>query len=272
MSSQPYERALGIYDVRIPEAVRMQRHGHDSALLCAVLSGSCVERVGAREVTFHPGVVRVSGPGVEHDLRVDPGTRFLLIEMPPDLWSDVGPTSPRRAPASVFSPSTEVFGLTTAFGVLAGSSSLADDLVVEDQLREIVARAMRAEGTPRFGPPPTWLRRVRERLRDEPAEATGLREIAEAEGVHPSHLARAFRSHYGETVGAFVRRHRLAVARTLLTGTGRTIAQIAAAAGFADQAHLTRECRRRWKTTPAALRRNSHSRPGRDRLTRSLQA
>jgi AraC-like DNA-binding protein len=82
-----------------------------------------------------------------------------------------------------------------------------------------------------------------------------LRDIAAASGVHPSHLATAFRRAFGCTVGEVKRQRRMARAINLLA-RDTPLAEIAAACGFADQSHFTREFRRAVGTTPANFRRN----------------
>ena len=58
----------------------------------------------------------------------------------------------------------------------------------------------------------------------------------------------------GMTPHAYLVQRRLALARSLLAG-GQSIAEAATAAGFADQAHLTRVFRRCLGYTPAAYAR-----------------
>ena len=71
-----------------------------------------------------------------------------------------------------------------------------------------------------------------------------LADVATAVGVQPSHLAHAFRRHFRTTVGAYVRSLRLDWALEQIARSNLSLAEIAAAAGYSDQSHLTRECRR----------------------------
>ena len=48
-----------------------------------------------------------------------------------------------------------------------------------------------------------WLKKVREILHDRYREPVALRNLAEEAGVHPVHLARAFRKQYGCCIGDF---------------------------------------------------------------------
>lgn len=98
---------------------------------------------------------------------------------------------------------------------------------------------------------------------DEPA-ARALREVLDAHvvdgvtldeasawlGRSPAHLARAFRSAYGIAPHRYLVGRRVDRARALLL-RGTPAAEAAVAAGFWDQAHLTRHFRRTLGTTPA---------------------
>jgi AraC family transcriptional regulator len=84
-----------------------------------------------------------------------------------------------------------------------------------------------------------------------------LEAIAAAVGVHPSHLARVFRQQHQCTVGEYVRRLRLEFACHHLTTSDTPLAEIALAAGFADQSHFTKTFRRHIGTPPAQFRRRS---------------
>jgi AraC-like DNA-binding protein len=64
---------------------------------------------------------------------------------------------------------------------------------------------------------------------------------------------RAFRGRYGLWPSEYQRQTRLRNARRALAG-GAAIADVAAEAGFADQAHLTRWFRRCYGITPGAYR------------------
>ncbi|HLL75440.1 MAG TPA: AraC family transcriptional regulator [Pyrinomonadaceae bacterium] len=133
----------------------------------------------------------------------------------------------------------------------------ADDLspvLLEGMALELLGRAarLRAEGGPK---PPRWLRRAREMVHDRRDESVPVGEIAEAVGVHPVHLARAFRRHYGATVGEYARRLRVEHARRQLAATDLPLSRIATAAGFYDQSHFSRTFKRATGVSPAEYRR-----------------
>lgn len=126
-------------------------------------------------------------------------------------------------------------------------------LAIEAHALEMLALASRAHAA---GPhaPPAWLRQVEAEVRERWDESLRVSELALHAGVHPAHLARAFRAHYGMSLGSFVRRLRLDWATDQLRGSDAPIAGIAAAAGFSDQSHFTRLFRERTGATPAHWR------------------
>jgi AraC family transcriptional regulator len=103
---------------------------------------------------------------------------------------------------------------------------------------------------------PRWLQAVRDRLADGCLDPPSLAELAAGASVHPNHLAAAFRRHFGDTVGGFVRRRRVELACRMLTATRTPLAEVALRTGFADQSHFTRTFRRLVGVTPAAYRRS----------------
>jgi AraC family transcriptional regulator len=88
-----------------------------------------------------------------------------------------------------------------------------------------------------------------------PHEAVAIAALARDAGVHPVHLARAFRRHCGCTPGEFQVALRLAGAAEALRAGKQPIAEIALDCGFADQSHLSRRFRDLYGVAPAAYRR-----------------
>jgi AraC-like DNA-binding protein len=81
-------------------------------------------------------------------------------------------------------------------------------------------------------------------------------DIAAAVHVSPFHIARLFRRVLGVSPHQYLIQVRVNSARSLLTaGSGqRSLAEIAAAVGFADQSHLTRHFKRATGVTPSQFR------------------
>ncbi|MFZ5558706.1 MAG: helix-turn-helix transcriptional regulator [Pseudomonadota bacterium] len=77
---------------------------------------------------------------------------------------------------------------------------------------------------------------------------------AEAAGLLESHFRAAFRKATGWSPSEFVLTRRIARAKTALSGSDRSLPEIALACGLADQSHLTRRFREATGVTPAAYR------------------
>jgi AraC-like DNA-binding protein len=83
--------------------------------------------------------------------------------------------------------------------------------------------------------------------------AVRVQDLAAAHNVAPRTVHRAFEA-TGDTVGAVVRKHRLAAARDDLVNTNQSIAAIAHRWGFCDASHLGREFRRQLSLSPGDYR------------------
>jgi AraC family transcriptional regulator len=133
----------------------------------------------------------------------------------------------------------------------------ASPLALEGLFLELLAEAWRCRTPPGGRRRPRWTERVRELLHAHFAEHLSLTSLAESVGVHPVYLASEFRRHYGRSIGAYVRRLRVDYACRQLVGTDATLAEIALAAGFADQSHFSRTFKSHVGMTPLAYRRDS---------------
>src|SRR5262249_21940724 len=80
-----------------------------------------------------------------------------------------------------------------------------------------------------------------------------------------AHFARGFKRTLGEPPNAYLTRLRLERARNLMLFSDLSLAEVARACGFADQAHFSRRFRQRTGQSPGAWRREQGD--GRDRST-----
>lgn len=101
---------------------------------------------------------------------------------------------------------------------------------------------------------PDWLARIKTEIDDCFTENLRVRELANKAGVHPVHLARVFRQHYGCSVKEYVQYRRLQQALDLLGSSRDPLSQIAYAQGFSDQAHFCRQLKKELQCTPGQVR------------------
>ena len=101
---------------------------------------------------------------------------------------------------------------------------------------------------------PRWLDRVMEILDAGFHDSLNLAGVAKAVDVHPVHIARMFRRHFGLTPGEYVRQLRIDFACRQLSQSDASLVEVALAAGFAHQAHFSRVFKTQTGLTPSEFR------------------
>ena len=128
----------------------------------------------------------------------------------------------------------------------------ADRLAVDENLLSSLIHVVREHGTERLrssGLSPNVAKAL-ERLNSAPEMPVSLDELAALSGVNRYQFLRGFAREVGITPHAYLIQRRVLLTRKLLTA-GRTPAESAIAAGFADQSHMTRAFVRHFGVTPA---------------------
>jgi AraC family transcriptional regulator len=197
-------------------------------------------------------------------------TRDSFAAMPPgsEHTSDFGPSPTTVLCVRSRNGDTDAFGrllrslrhvrasASTALGWRIASELRAGDdswpLAAEGLVLQLLSTARRSDAGPLLRR--SWLREARELLDERAPASLTLGELAEEVGVHPAHLARSFRREHGVTVGEYARARRLEWAGAQLSVGDASLAEVAAAAGFADQSHFTRAFRAWAGVTPGRFR------------------
>lgn len=226
-------------------------HAHERPYLVVVLTGGFRERLGRSDQCAREGALLVNLVGAEHaDTFEAERTDVLNVELDPS-WIEALPASVARAPAFA-----EGRGFLGRIRALRGHLARPDPLsavVLEGVCAELLDHALRPVH-PRRAADLDCLATVEEALRARPSDPPGLRELAALAGCSPSHLARAFRARHAQSIGAWLRRRRAEHARAAILRSRAALGEIALAAGYADQSHMTREFTRLFGCTPGALR------------------
>lgn len=239
-----------------PAELRLSPHRHPVTSVTYVLDGDFVEIAGGRELQCRPGAVFLKRCATPHANRFGPsGARSLLIEVPDSLLGRFEPVHGLFATGPLQTVPGAAWTARRIHRELDRPDSVSR-LVVEGLLLELLSRAARsgASGGRSDTPPPAWLERVRELLHERYAGPPSLAALAAEADVHPDHLGRAFRRHFGVTPGAYARRVRLEHAVRLITETDRPLGRIAHATGFSDQSHMTRQVKAATGAPPGRLR------------------
>ncbi len=234
---------------------RIARHHHKHPYLCLVVSGRYRERNDSGEVEACPGMLLLHPADSSHsDSFEETEARLFMLEIPAPWLEDLAAPAFRE-------PAVHANGTVAALGARIRREALTRDhltpLAIEGLLLELVAASERLAACLSLSPPPAWLRRARAFLDEAFRRPPTLGDLAEECGVHPSHLARSFRLHYGRSIGVYIRELRVLRAKELLRSSSQqvSLADVALACGFADQSHLTRVFRRLECVTPACYRR-----------------
>ncbi|WP_426609854.1 helix-turn-helix domain-containing protein [Bradyrhizobium sp. McL0616] len=102
---------------------------------------------------------------------------------------------------------------------------------------------------------PKWrLRRVEQHIAAHFERSISLSELANVAGLSRMHFAAQFRAATGYRPREYLLNHRIEHAKSLLTTTGRPLAEIALAVGFSTQAHFSTVFKRVSSQTPARWR------------------
>jgi AraC family transcriptional regulator len=252
-----------VSDIWFPAGLVLPPHHHDRTVVAVTLGGGWDSVMDGRPRESTPGMLLTEPAGQRHGNHFGTsGARVLIVQPDPVARADtlracgtlLAEINHVRAPL----PHTLARRLSAEIRYPDATSPLA----IEALALELLAAAARVEGRPSGrGRPPLWLRRVIDYLQAHILDPPDLGTLAGIAGVAPSHLVRAFRRHKGVSLSSYSRRLRLDWAAERLAATDAPIAEIALAAGFADQSHFTRVFRRQLGTPPAGFRRSTRLEP-----------
>lgn len=235
-------------------------HAHPGPTLCFVYAGVFTERFTGVTLECTPGTLKVTPAEEPHSNRFGrEDTLGLLIEADAARVETLG----EHARILEERGSYRDDRLAVLAWRLAGELRQRDTaapLAIEGLLLELLAGASRERELRFTGSVPRWVADARDYLH-EPSRIESLGELAVAVGVHPVTLARGFRKAYGCSVGEYLRWLRVARAARRLAESDAPLAEIALAAGFADQSHFSNAFRRETGVSPSAFRRAVRS-PG----------
>lgn len=243
-------------------------HSHDTFSIGAIEAGCQVAMVRGERTYTGPGALYLLNPGEIHDGQpgVEEGYRYRMIypdiavltEILEDATGRAVPGTPsfgRQLP--IDAPMASAFIKAHAL-IENGATALESEEGMYSALAAILARHGRGVQTDGLRGIPRGVVRARDYIAAHFTQEISLQEVAAAAGLSRAHLIRAFRKYYFITPHAFQTDLRVRYARQLLRDRhGRadlTLADVALACGFADQAHLTRHFKARTGITPAKFR------------------
>jgi AraC family transcriptional regulator len=126
-----------------------------------------------------------------------------------------------------------------------------------------------AIGLVRGGLAPWQMHRVKAYIEANLEKPVTAKELSAVVRLGPSHFQRAFKKCFGVGPHAFVVERRLKRAQELMLATDEPLCEIALAAGFADQSHLTKTFHNAGGVTPSGWRRNRRGSCAQNSFTRA---
>jgi len=205
---------------------QLPRHRHDHGYAAVVLSGTYEEAGDNGRRMVRAGDVLVHGPFEAHLNRTPPaGAIALNLPLPA-----------RTLPA---------------FGTVTDPDAIAR--AAERDVHAAVALLV-AQHRPAWAPAADWPDELAEALREAPVR---IGEWARAHGLSAEHVARGFRQVFGQGPLAYGREVRAQAALASSLSGRQSLAEIAQATGFSDQAHMTRAVVALTGRPPGAWRRSN---------------
>ncbi len=236
-----------IFIAREPDR-RFAMHWHDAWSVGTIVAGHCGFVCDGARLLAEAGDLIVMAPGSMHAAGVSLH-RFgmTMLYLPPDWVASAcaWPAGQRPARVQVVRHDPELGDALSRAALLADAPALAE--AAAQALRRAADGPMMALQPPEARDP--RVQALANALGDPDAERLDMAAMAARLQVSREHLQRLFRKEVGLTPGEYARCARLHAARHLLRD-GASLAEAAAASGFADQAHFARWFRRIFGVTP----------------------
>jgi AraC family transcriptional regulator len=230
----------------------LPKHYHAQPYLFVMLRGGLGEVERQREHVCTRGWLVYNEAGESHhDVVLDDGALGLNIELPTRWLTEFRDARGKHEPI-IYRHAGPALTAIGALELALRADSSIRAVAVEEAVTRLVDSLRLARDA--RGTTPRWLDRAESYIREHFRDSLCLSTIAGEAGVHPAHLCREFRRRFGCTMTQYAARLRSDDAFQQLTGSAQPLAAVAARAGFADQAHLTRTMREHFRTTPSRIR------------------
>lgn len=224
-------------------------HAHGAVVAGLILEGGRELACGGGRVRIEAGEGFLVPDGVRHGCAplARRGQSYVAVAVAPRLLAEVGRAD--DAPEDWVRPWRDA---EASARLLALAEALAADADAALEALCALAHVLRLRpgpGRPRH--PAVALARAA--IEADPAAPHDVPSLAALAGVGPTYLERLFVRETGMAVGQYLLARRVAHgARQAAAGQG--LAQAALDAGFCDQSHFTRQCKRRLGVPPGAYR------------------
>ncbi len=221
---------------------RFDKHVHDTYSFGITLKGVQAFSCRGSRYANTPGSVIAFNPDESHDGQ--PGTaagfsyRMIYVEADVLEGFTKHQSLPHFRTASFHDPQLAT-QLMAAINAAQPKEALRAGQLLQNFLLQITERHGRLAINGTAPPCEMRARRMREYLQEHHAEDVSTNDLATVIGVSRVHANRIFNQAYGIAPHAYLNALRVLKVKQLIT-TGRSLVEAALAAGFADQAHMSR--------------------------------
>jgi AraC-like DNA-binding protein len=240
------------------------RHSHESYSFGVTETGAQAFTCRHGRHVSASGMVMAFNPDDPHDghAAVDGGFTYRMVHIWPDFLASLTGTPLPLFRSPVIEDPAMAASVRRLHRALTGRASELERYERLTGTARLLVRHASGREPARRGADRVVAARIRELIRDSVADPGAgdmsrgeltVDDLAAAAGCSRYAAYRAFRQAYGLSPSDYQRQLRVQTARRLLSAGGAP-AQVAADAGFADQAHLTRWFRRYYGVTPGAYR------------------
>src|SRR6266851_1243327 len=207
-----------VTNAQFPAAHRLEKHFHDRTVLGITVAGEWDSIVGATRLANAPAMLHVEPAGDCHVNQFGSQGAHVVVIQPDQSDRLLEPFKSLLAGA---------FQIRVGLPGLQIAERLRREIGWQDDLTPLAVESLCLEL---------------------------LVAASRSQGVSPEHFNREFRRLYRMNAAQYIRRLRLEWAAERLRKPDQSLAEIASAAGFADQSHFTRRFKRQFGMTPAAFR------------------
>jgi AraC family transcriptional regulator of arabinose operon len=228
-------------------------------LLWCVLDGRGHLELDGRRREIGPGTCAVFAPGEEPMANHDPRRRLLVFGMHFQVSASDGTTP---APSDVL-PRERWCDVAdrVLLGAMARGADTAyrrDDLLGHRQselyLEQLLCLIWDAAHRPAKGRVDTVLDEIAQAVRQDPGRRWTVAELAARASLSRAQFTRRFTAQVGASPAQFLIQARIDRAHQLLTETGMSVTQVAAALGYADVPYFSRQYKQRTGVPPRDAR------------------
>jgi AraC-like DNA-binding protein len=259
-------------DRKLPRSARppfeSEDHSHWSLEIVLTLEGNCALSYNSRRFILRERDLVYFPPNIPHDMtcidRSVPYRLACLVVIPEQLGLII--TSYERSRGfriddTVTVPTNDI-DLREAMNRLARCATQPDppDVLTLKEIMltvslSLLRRLLRESRKDRRGARREIMTRARNYIDGQGGRSVSLKEVASVLHISPNYLTSLFHEEAGTPLGAYIRRRRIAEAKSLLASSDRSVAQIANELGFNDPYAFSRTFKRIAGVSPLTFRR-----------------